>query len=231
MTTIGIYSFYILIFIILCIIIDYSLNQERYDNILSYFRTSQTKYEDTNLKTDHIYEYLIVGSGPAGLQAGYFLDKYKKDYIILEKSQSNGSFFEKYPIHRKLISVNKVNTGSTDKEFNLRHDWNSLLSDDESLLFKNYTEEFFPHADHMVKYLNDYQYKQKIKVSFNTNVIRINKLSDKLFEIQTSNGIVKCKKLIVATGYALTLRDCVVNTDHIPSSSSTMNEIRWVPRV
>jgi thioredoxin reductase len=156
--------------------------------------------KNTIIDTSKIYEYIIIGSGPAGLQTGYFLEKYKKDYIVLEKSSDCGSFFKKYPIHRKLISVNKVHTGSTNKDFNLRHDWNSLLSDDDSLLFKNYTHEFFPHADYMVNYLNDYQYKNKIKVSFNTNVNNINKLSNELFEINTSNGIIKCKKLIVATG-------------------------------
>ena len=150
--------------------------------------------------TDHTFEYIIIGSGPAGLQSGYFLEKFKKDYLILEKSNSNGSFFKKYPIHRKLISINKINTGSTNKDFNLRHDWNSLLSDDNSLLFKNYTKEFFPHADFMVKYLDDYQYKNNIKVSFNTDVIKINKLKDNNFIIETSKGTIKCNKLIIAAG-------------------------------
>ena len=148
---------------------------------------------------EHEYEYIVIGSGPAGLQAGYYLDKYKKDYIILEKAGSSGDFFKKYPIHRKLISINKVNTGSTDKEFNLRHDWNSLLSDDESLLFKEYTKEFYPHADCMVKYLNDYQKKNKIKVAFNQNVIKINK-EEGLFKIETGSKTIKSKKLIMAAG-------------------------------
>ena len=40
--------------------------------------------------------------------------------------------------------------GKTNKEFNLRHDWNSLLSDDETLRMTRYTKEFFPHADVLV---------------------------------------------------------------------------------
>ena len=40
--------------------------------------------------------------------------------------------------------------GKTNKEFNMRHDWNSLISDDESLLMKHYSKEFFPHADDLV---------------------------------------------------------------------------------
>jgi len=160
---------------------------------------SQKNY-GTTIKNDHIYEYVIIGSGPAGLQAGYFLEKYKKDYIILEKSNTSGDFFKKYPIHRKLISINKVHTGSNNKDFNLRHDWNSLLSDDDSLLFKHYTKEFYPHADYMVKYLNDYQEKQKIKVAFNQNVIKVDKEND-MFKVETNNVTIKCKKLIVASGF------------------------------
>ena len=47
-----------------------------------------------------------------------------------------GSFFARYPRHDKLISINKRFTGKTNKQFNMRHDWNSLLSDDVTLLFK-----------------------------------------------------------------------------------------------
>ena len=37
--------------------------------------------------------------------------------------------------------------GSTNKEFSFRHDWNSLISDDETLFMKYYTKDYFPHAD------------------------------------------------------------------------------------
>ena len=40
--------------------------------------------------------------------------------------------------------------GKTNKEFNLRHDWNSLISDDEALRMTRYSKEFFPHADVLV---------------------------------------------------------------------------------
>ena len=81
-------------------------------------------------------DYCVIGAGPGGLQMGYFLQRANRDYIIFERSNTTGSFFVKYPRHRKLISINKIYTGKTNKEFNLRHDWNSLISDDESLLMK-----------------------------------------------------------------------------------------------
>ena len=126
-----------------------------------YFFQIREKFTDTNIINK---EYIIIGAGPAGLQAGYFLNKFKKDYIILEKSNTVGNFFTKFPIHRKLISINKVHTGNNNKDFNLRHDWNSLLSKDNSLLFKNYSKEFFPPADIYVKYLIDYFQKKVLTI-------------------------------------------------------------------
>lgn len=56
----------------------------------------------------------------------YFLQA-GRDYMVFERAVP-GSFFTRYPRHRKLISINKRYTGKTNAEFNLRHDWNSLLS-------------------------------------------------------------------------------------------------------
>ena len=86
-----------------------------------------------------------------------------------------GSFYTVYPRHRTLISINKRNTGKTNKEFNLRHDWNSLLSHDESLLLRHYSKEMFPKADVLVKYLNDYKETLGLNVQYNTDVRNIQK--------------------------------------------------------
>ena len=59
---------------------------------------------------------------------------------------SSGSFFERYPRHRTLISINKQHTGKVNREFNERHDWNSLLSDDPNLLFGRFSTDFFPQV-------------------------------------------------------------------------------------
>ena len=76
------------------------------------------------------YEYLILGAGPAGLQMGHHLSRAGLSYLILEAGDGPGTFFRKFPRHRTLNSSNKVHTGSTDPEVNLRFDWNSLLDED-----------------------------------------------------------------------------------------------------
>ena len=94
-------------------------------------------------------------------------------FFVLTFTSFSGNFFVQYPRHRTLISVNKRHTGKTNKEFNLRHDWNSLLSDDESLKFTKYSKEMFPHADRYLDYLRDYQQKLGINVQFNTEISSI----------------------------------------------------------
>ncbi len=149
-------------------------------------------------KTIH-KKYVIIGAGPGGLQMGYFFEKAKQDYIILERSNVPGSFYTKFPIHRKLISINKKYNFFKEEEFNMRHDWNSLLCDNPSLKFTNYSDDLFPNADTLVKYVNDFQKENQINVRFNTTVLKIKKEND-LFFIQTSDEEFSCEVLLMATG-------------------------------
>lgn len=144
-------------------------------------------------------EYLIIGAGPAGLQAGYFFEKGNQQYLILEKGERPGTFFEQFPRHRTLISVNKVHTGYEDEEVNLRWDWNSLLSDDRQLLFKEYSKEYFPPAGTLLRYLSDFAQRFSLKVQYGTEVRKIDKKGSFLVEDQRGDTYA-CRHLIIATG-------------------------------
>ena len=146
-------------------------------------------------------ENIIIGAGPAGIQLGYFFEKNSIDYIILERNSCAGSFFEKYPHSKNLISINKKYTGNDNKDFNLRHDWNSLLND-ENFLFKNYSDSFYPKSENLFNYLNDFSKKFNLKIQFNTNVISVYKKKN-IYYIKTDNNIYKTNKLIIATGLSL----------------------------
>ncbi len=145
-------------------------------------------------------DFVIIGAGPAGIQAGYQLGKVGRDYLILERDESAGHYFKIYPRHRKLISINKVYTGYDDPEINLRWDWNSLLADeDDSLLFKEFSKNYFPHADAMVSYLQAFAEKNQVRVRYNAKVVTIRR--DEHFEIELADGdVVKARTIIVATG-------------------------------
>ncbi|XP_062444686.1 FAD-dependent oxidoreductase domain-containing protein 2 isoform X3 [Rhea pennata] len=128
----------------------------------------------TTSSTAFLYhDYCVIGAGPSGLQIAYFLQQAGRDYIVFERSHAPGSFFALYPRHRKLISINKQYTGKSNSEFNLRHDWNSLLSHDHRLLFRHYSHDFFPDADTMVRYLEDFASLLKLQVQYNTAIVHV----------------------------------------------------------
>ena len=117
-------------------------------------------------------ETIIVGAGPGGLQLAYLMQRAGREYTVLEQADGAGAFFAKYPVHRQLISINKVNTGKADKEFNLRHDWNSLL-DEEGYTFGQFSQELFPNADLAVDYLQGFADHHGLKVQYNRRVASI----------------------------------------------------------
>ncbi|MGH1487012.1 MAG: NAD(P)-binding domain-containing protein [Cellvibrionaceae bacterium] len=147
-------------------------------------------------------DYIIIGAGPAGVQLGYYLEKSGQDYIIFERGESSGETFKFFPRHRTLISINKRFTGHSHPDFNMRHDWNSLLCDDNSISFRDYDTEFFPHADSMVSYINDYTQKFNINVLYNIDITTVEKNERNLYVLHDSEGrSYVTRTLIVATGF------------------------------
>ena len=57
-------------------------------------------------------------------------------------------------------------TGKDNKEFNFRHDWNSLISDDPTLRMTSYTEKYFPDADTIVSVLRKFIHRSWCKNIF-----------------------------------------------------------------
>jgi thioredoxin reductase len=142
------------------------------------------------------HDYLIIGAGPAGLQLASLLDRDGRDYLVLEAGESAGTFFRTFPRHRQLISINKIWTGSDDPEFNLRSDWNSLLTDDPGLQFRRYSSRYFPAADDLVRYLGDFA--AGLNVRYGARAGRIS-VADGVFEV-TADRTYRARRVIVATG-------------------------------
>jgi thioredoxin reductase len=153
------------------------------------------------MSESHVWDYLILGAGPAGLQLAYCLQQAGRDYLVLEAGAGPGTFFTKFPRHRTLISNNKVHTGFTDPERNLRWDWNSLLCDEPKLLFKEYSTRYFPPADVFVRYLQDFANHYRLNIRCNARAAHISRLPEGGFGVEESCGTVHCcRRLIVATG-------------------------------
>jgi thioredoxin reductase len=157
--------------------------------------------------------YLIIGAGPAGLQLGYFLDRAGLDYQILERADGAGAFFQSFPRHRRLISVNKVETGYDDPERNLRWDQNSLLGDGPR--FTALSARYFPPADVMVTYLNDFAARHGLRVQYETDVLNVTRPDQ--FRVETTRGVWSAERVIVATGLTADNVPAIPGIEHTES--------------
>ena len=57
--------------------------------------------------TEH-HKYCVVGAGASGLQLTAHLAHDKRDVVLIEKSPSVGSSWNRYPIDRKLRSIHHM---------------------------------------------------------------------------------------------------------------------------
>lgn len=157
------------------------------------------------MSDDETFEYCIVGAGPAGLQMAHFLARAGRKYVVLEASGHAGSFFSQYPRHRQLLSINKRHTGRTDDEFNLRHDWNSLLSDRRDLRMSEFSKDYFPSADDLVRYLNRFAEALELDIRYGARVTRVDRRDESgPFTVADDQGrTYRCTCLIIGTGVGL----------------------------
>ncbi|MFF1461889.1 NAD(P)-binding domain-containing protein [Streptomyces sp. NPDC058330] len=149
------------------------------------------------------HDYLIIGAGPAGLQLAAHLEHDGADYVVLERGSGPGTFFTRFPRHRRLISTNKVHTGYEDPELRLRMDWNSLLSDDPDLLFTRYSRRYFPPADDMVRYLSDFATRTGVRVRYDTSVRKVSRDADGFAVTDHTGKVWRTRRLVAATGVSL----------------------------
>ncbi|NRB03759.1 MAG: NAD(P)-binding domain-containing protein, partial [Rhodobacteraceae bacterium] len=154
-------------------------------------------------ETQGVLDVCIVGAGPAGLQTAYFLREKGMRIALLERTDAVSGFFRKFPRQRNLISINKVNTGLSDPEARLRYDWNSLLGDDETPLFTAYSRKYFPKADVLVDYLDDFAEPLRDIIHCNKDAVRICK-ADTGYAVHCADGSVfEARQIVVSTGVTL----------------------------
>lgn len=154
------------------------------------------------IASDHTLDCLIIGAGPAGLQAADMLNRKGLAVRVLERGAGVGAFFRRYPRHRQLISINKVHTGLSNPDTRLRYDWNSLLNDD-GLLFTDYSPRYFPPADDYVAYLEAFAARLEDVIETACEVTRISR-DDLGFTVACTDGrSFRARQVIVATGVSL----------------------------
>lgn len=145
---------------------------------------------------------IVLGAGPAGIQLACYFQQAGVPYVVLEKASCGASFFSKFPHSKTLISLNKKYTGETDLDFNLRHDWNSLLSD-EPCLFSDFSDALYPSSTDLHAYLNEFVRRFSLNIVYNTLVQSIEKTERGTFVLRAEEKTYECARLVVASGLSL----------------------------
>jgi thioredoxin reductase len=187
------------------------------------------------------HDFCIIGAGPGGLQAAASLAALRRDYVVFETGDRAGNFFRKYPRQRGLISINKVNTGTDDPEFNLRHDWNSLLDPAQMfvarnipavdpqaaphvdvegrapLLFTNFSRTYYPKADLLVDYFEAFADRHRLNIKYSRRVSVVRRFPndgdfDLAVDFRGSEERYHCRVVLLASGQFVP-RKLVVNVD------------------
>jgi hypothetical protein len=100
----------------------------------------------------------------------------------------------------------------------MRHDWNSLLSDQPGLLFRHFSEEYYPPADALVDYLGEYAAQLGLRVRYITTITQVTRGSsdsDSGFVLLDGAGTrYECEHVIMATGLKTNEPDTIVGAEH-----------------
>lgn len=162
-----------------------------------------------------------------------------------------GTFFRKFPRQRNLISINRRladdHFRNFSDEFRLRFDWNSLLDGENNLLFSSYSKAMYPHADDLVRYIEDYARPQAPNIILNAVVSRItrgdNSTGPNDFQLdvtfrkppaasnhppnsgKTNGKTVACGKVIWAAGLRPHKPDLFLGTVRVGSKSIKIKQI------
>jgi putative flavoprotein involved in K+ transport len=150
------------------------------DKLFSWFQFLILKNMNAiNANEKLIWSIIIIGAGQAGLAAGYYLSKAGEDFVIIDSVKKIGDSWRKR--------------------------WDSLTLFTPSQ-FDGLPGLSFPKArgtmpskDEMADYLEKYAEKFNLPIRLEENVKHLSRIQSG-FEINTVKGILKCDKVIIATG-------------------------------
>jgi thioredoxin reductase len=156
------------------------------------------------------YPVVVVGSGPGALQVSYSLRRLGVDHAVISSDPSPGGMFRRWPFFQRLLSWTKPHApaerGSRAYE---RYDWNSLLGDkpDCRALQPGLMDgtSYFPSRPEMEANLVAFAERGEVAIRFGcrwTGTRRTQGEEGDRFEIETTDGIYRCRIFVVAVGVA-----------------------------
>ena len=153
------------------------------------------------------YPVVVIGSGPGGLQASYWLRRYGIDHAVISEDPSPGGMFRRWPFFQRLLSWTKPHApaprGSRAYE---RYDWNSLVAEEPEARalqppLMDGTSEFPARAE-MEANLAAFATTTGLTVRYGCRWIATRPRDGGGFVVDTSDGEYEADALVIAVGVA-----------------------------
>jgi thioredoxin reductase len=156
------------------------------------------------------YPVVVVGSGPGALQVSHSLRRLGVEHATVSADPSPGGMFRRWPFFQRLLSWTKPHApaerGTRAYE---RYDWNSLLGTEPDCraLQPGLMDgtSYFPSRPEMEANLAAFADRAGVEIRYGcrwTGTRRVEDADGDRFEVETTDGVYRCRVFVVAVGVA-----------------------------
>jgi thioredoxin reductase len=152
------------------------------------------------------YPVVVVGTGPGGLQASYFLRRLGIEHALISADPAPGGMFRRFPFFQRLLSWTKpyapVPRGSRAYQW---YDWNSLLAEEPEArsIMPDLMDgtSSFPSRPEMEQNLLTYVERTGLRARYDCRWESTRRDGDR-FVLSTTDGDYTCRVAVFAVGLA-----------------------------
>ncbi len=171
------------------------------------------------------YPVVVVGSGPGGLQASYYLRHLGIDHALISADPSPGGMFRQFPFFQRLLSWTKPFAPvDRNHRFYYWYDWNSLLAEEPTnrAIMPDLMDgtSSFPSRPEMESNLAEYVNRTGLKVRYGCRWEGTRRQGEQ-FVLTTTDGEYRCKAAVFAVGVAEPFKPDTPGFDLVPHYADT----------
>jgi thioredoxin reductase len=172
------------------------------------------------------YDVVVVGSGPGGLQASYFLSRFGVRHAVLSADAGPGGMFRRWPIFQRLLSWSKPDApfprDSREYEW---YDHNSLLAEEPDLrgLVPGFMDRSWvvPSRPEMEQGLAAFADRAAVAVRYGCLWESTRREEDGRLVLETTAGEYRCRAAVFALGVTEPWKSPIPGIEAVPHYSQT----------
>ena len=167
------------------------------------------------------YPVVVVGSGPGAIQFSHELDRLGIAHATISADPSPGGMFRRLPIYQRLLSWTKPYAlGDPAGRAGEWYDWNSIVSDDQSLRSIMPTlmdgTSSFPSRAKMEENLATFVARANLQIRYGCPWQSTSRTDDGRFVLSTPDGDYTCGVAVFAVGMAEPWKPPTPGLDLVP---------------